>query len=111
LYRHVPEAAGAVDTWEVSTPLTTEHFASAPYGGTYGLAHTPARFLSRGLAPITPIRNLFLTGQDVAMCGVTGALAGAFSCASAILRRNLFRIAAAGDKEADLPAGLGRQAA
>jgi all-trans-retinol 13,14-reductase len=111
LYRHVPEAAGAVDRWEVSTPLTTEHFANAPYGGTYGLAHTPARFLSRGLTPITPIRNLYLTGQDVAMCGVTGALAGAFSCASAILHRNLFRTAATAARETVLPASRGRQAA
>lgn len=92
LYRHVPQTAGTVETWELSTPLSTRHFANAPHGETYGLAHTPARFLSPDLTPSTPIPNLFLTGQDVATSGVTGALAGAISCASAILHRNVFRL-------------------
>jgi len=95
LSHYVPEAAGAVETRELSTPLSTEHFANASAGATYGLAHMPARFLSRDLAPATPIPGLYLTGQDVAMCGVTGALAGAMACTSAILRRNVFSLVAA----------------
>jgi all-trans-retinol 13,14-reductase len=69
LYRQVPSTTGTVTTWELSTPLSTEHFANAPRGEMYGLAHTPRRFDSRDLGPRTPIRNLFLTGQDVGMCG------------------------------------------
>ena len=41
------------------------------------------------LRPQTPVRGLFLTGADVATCGVGGALIGGALCASAILRRNL----------------------
>ena len=92
LYRHVPAASGMVTTWELSTPLSTQHFANAPHGETYGLAHTPARFESRDLRPHTPIRNLFLTGQDIGMVGVVGALSGAVVTASAMLRRNMFGV-------------------
>jgi hypothetical protein len=42
------------------------------------------------LRSATPIRNLFLTGQDVSTCGVMGALAGAIATASAVVGRNLF---------------------
>jgi all-trans-retinol 13,14-reductase len=90
LSRHVPAASGTVTTWELSTPLSTQHFASAPHGEMYGLAHTPGRFESRDLSPRMPIRSLFLTGQDIGMCGVMGALSGAVVTASAMLRRNMF---------------------
>jgi all-trans-retinol 13,14-reductase len=92
LYRHVPAAAasGAVATWELSTPLSTQHFANAPRGEAYGLAHTPIRFESRDLGPRTSIRSLFLTGQDVGMCGVMGALSGALVTVSAMVGRNMF---------------------
>ena len=90
LYRHVPEVAGAIDAYELSTPLSTQHFVNAAHDETYGLAHGPARFMCRDLRPATPIRNLFLTGQDVSTCGVIGALAGAIATASAVLGRNLF---------------------
>jgi all-trans-retinol 13,14-reductase len=86
----VPAASGTVTTWELSTPLSTQHFANAPHGEMYGLAHTPGRFESRDLRPRMPIRSLFLTGQDIGMCGVMGALSGAVVTASAMLRRNMF---------------------
>ena len=90
LYRHVPAASGAVTACELSTPLSTRHFAGAPRGESYGLAHSPARFESRDVGPRTPIQRLFLTGQDVSMCGVMGALSGAATTASAMLGRNIF---------------------
>jgi all-trans-retinol 13,14-reductase len=75
---------------ELSTPLTTEHFANASHGAIYGLAHTPARFECRELRPRTPIQGLYLTGQDIGTCGVMGALSAAVATASVMLRRNLF---------------------
>jgi len=55
----------------------------------YGLSGTPERFGLRCLTPQTPIRGLYLTGQDVASPGVTGALFGGVLTVSAILKRNL----------------------
>jgi all-trans-retinol 13,14-reductase len=89
LYRHVPQVRGKVDVCELSTPLTTRHFADHPHGEIYGVDHTPSRFRQKWLRPQTPIRGLFLTGQDIATCGVAGALFGGVLAASAVLRRNL----------------------
>ena len=89
LQRHVPAARGHIEHAELSTPLTTRHFANYQAGEAYGLSVTPARFRLRGLCAQTPVRNLFLTGQDVTLLGVTGALFGGVVAASAILRRNL----------------------
>jgi len=90
LYLHVPGARGHVAHAELSTPLSTRHFTNHPRGEAYGLGHTPARFRLRSLGPRTPVAGLYLTGADVGLCGVMGALSGAVVCASAILRRNVF---------------------
>ena len=47
---HAPAVVAAVKTWELSTPLSTQHFANAPHGAIYGLAHTPVRFECRELS-------------------------------------------------------------
>jgi all-trans-retinol 13,14-reductase len=98
LRRHVPGVAGAVEHCELSTPLSTRHFANASRGEMYGLAHSPGRFECRGLRPSTPIGNLFLTGADVSTCGVAGALAGAMTTASVMLRRSMFGVAAKAER-------------
>ncbi len=87
---HAPEASRRVTYAELSTPLTTQHFAGALRGAIYGVGATPARFASRALSPRTPIRGLYLTGADACSEGVTGALFGGVMAASAILGRNLF---------------------
>lgn len=87
--RNVPAVAGKIDHAELSTPLTTRHFMNYGRGEAYGLAATPERFRLRSLTPHTSIRNLYLTGQDVASLGVAGALFGGVLTASAVLGRNL----------------------
>jgi all-trans-retinol 13,14-reductase len=89
LLRQVPSAAGPIDTMELSTPLTTSHFMNYGHGEIYGLSATPERFAIRGLGARTPIRGLYLTGQDVATLGVGGALFGGIVAASAALGKNL----------------------
>jgi all-trans-retinol 13,14-reductase len=89
LERLVPALAGKIDYAELSTPLSTRHFMNHRRGETYGLSATPERFRLRCLTPRTPIRNLYLTGQDVVTVGVAGALMGGVVTASALLRRNL----------------------
>jgi all-trans-retinol 13,14-reductase len=89
LERNVPATRGKIETAEISTPLSTRHFANYQNGEIYGAACVPARFRARVFGARTPIRNLFLTGQDACTAGVTGALFGGVITASAILKRNL----------------------
>lgn len=87
--RQVPTAAGHIEHAELSTPLSTRHFMNYGQGEIYGLSATPARYALRELGARTPVRGLFLTGQDVASLGVVGALFGGVMSASAVLKRNL----------------------
>ena len=89
LIRQVPILAGKIDYAELSTPLSTRHFMNYQHGEMYGLSGTTERFRLRCLTPKTPIRELYLTGQDVTSLGVTGALFGGVLTSSAILKRNL----------------------
>lgn len=89
LEQHVPAVRGKIDFAELSTPLSTRHFMNYQRGEAYGVSVTPARFRLRCLAPQTAVRNLYLTGQDVCMLGVMGAMMGGALTASAVLGRNM----------------------
>jgi all-trans-retinol 13,14-reductase len=89
LYEHVPQVRGRVAYSELSTPLSTRHFANHPSGEIYGANFTPERFRLKWLGARTPIRGLYLTGQDVVAHGVVGALYAGVVTASAVLGRNV----------------------
>jgi phytoene dehydrogenase-like protein len=89
LERQVPSVVGNIAHAELSTPVTTRHFMNYGHGEIYGIASTPARFGIRGLGARTPIRGLYLTGQDVSSLGVVGALYGGVISASVALGKNL----------------------
>ncbi|MBI2426033.1 MAG: NAD(P)/FAD-dependent oxidoreductase [Candidatus Hydrogenedentes bacterium] len=89
LFRLHPECRGHVAWAEVSTPLSTAHFANYASGEIYGLEHTPARFRLKWLRPRTPIPRLYLTGQDICTAGVAGALMSGLMTASAMLGKNM----------------------
>ena len=91
LYRVEPQLRGAVDCYELSTPLSTRHFSNYPRGEVYGLDHSPQRFRQRCLRVHTPIRHLYLTGQDVIVEGIAGAINSGLVTASAILRKSLIK--------------------
>lgn len=75
---------------ELSTPITTEHFANPACGAIYGLVSTPARYRNESLRPRTPIDGLFLSGCDIGTAGVMGAFIGGVLCAvSAEPRKSL----------------------
>lgn len=86
LYAQLPHLRGQVAFQEISTPLSTAHFAGYERGELYGLEHTPARFAEGFLKPTTPIRGLYLTGQDIVTCGVAGAMFGGVLTATSLLR-------------------------
>ncbi len=74
LYERLPALEGKVDYYEVSTPLSTNWFGGYREGELYGLAHTADRLKADWLTPRTSINGLWLTGQDILTCGVTGAM-------------------------------------
>ncbi|HVM90578.1 MAG TPA: FAD-dependent oxidoreductase, partial [Verrucomicrobiae bacterium] len=89
LYRVEPSLKGKIDYFEVSTPLSTRKYTNHPHGEIYGVAHTPKRFRQEWLKPYTPVKNLFLTGQDVMVASIAGGLMGGVLCASAIVKKDL----------------------
>ena len=91
LYKKIPQAKGKIEHYELSTPLTTQHFINYDKGEIYGLDHTPKRFRQRFLQPRTPIKNLYLTGQDVVTAGVAAALFSGVITASAMTGKNVMK--------------------
>jgi all-trans-retinol 13,14-reductase len=74
VYEKLPQLRGKVDYHEVSTPLSTNWFGGYQRGELYGLEHSRERLKQDWLRPKTKIPGLWLTGQDVLTCGVTGAM-------------------------------------
>ena len=90
LYEIVPQVKGHIEVCEISTPLSTKHFTNYSKGEIYGLEHSPQRFRYKWLRPQTPVKNLFLTGQDTLTVGLGGALFSGVITASTILKKNYF---------------------
>jgi all-trans-retinol 13,14-reductase len=84
LYARVPQVRGRIDYWEVSTPLSMQWFCGWERGELYGLDHDPSRLQQRWLRPRTRVPGLWLTGQDVMSCGVTGAMMGGLAAATSV---------------------------
>ena len=85
VYKHAPQVRGKVDYFELSTPLSTAHFNNYAQGQVYGLEHTPERFAQSWVKPRTPIKGLYLTGQDILFCGVASAMMSGVMTATNVL--------------------------
>src|SRR5262249_15961469 len=68
-----PHPEGRIDSVDVSTALSIQHYLGAHEGGAVGLEHAPSRFTDwevvRHLDMRTRIPGLWLTGQDTVTCG------------------------------------------
>lgn len=89
----LPGVRAHVEVAELSTPLSTKHFAGYEHGEIYGLRHDPLRFKQSWLRVDTPIDGLYLTGQDLVTCGVSGALiSGVLTAARVLGGRDAWRL-------------------
>ena len=88
LYKLEPQLQGKVEHYELSSPMTTRHFMNYDRGELYGIDHDPDRYRQKFLQPRTPIKNFYLTGQDIVTAGVAGALFAGFLTASAMTGKN-----------------------
>ena len=91
LFKRFPHLENKILHQELSSPLTTRHFVNYKAGEIYGIDHTPERFEQKFLTPRTPIKNLYLTGQDIVTAGIGGALFAGVITASAMLGKNLIK--------------------
>ena len=108
LYEKLPSLRGRVDYYEVSTPLSTNWFGGYQQGELYGLEHTAERLRSDWLSPRTGVKGLWLTGQDILTCGVTGAMMAGLMTTTAMvgvrrmgpLMKRIFNQSTASDRTA-----------
>lgn len=91
LYKQLPQVQDKINCYELSTPLTTQHFVNYGKGEIYGLDHSPSRFRQAFLKPRTPIKNFYLTGQDIVTAGVGGALFSGVLSAMAVNGKNVLK--------------------
>ena len=75
-FEHYPDLKSMVKFSELSTPLSTHHFARSHRGSIYGLASEPDRFLNEELIPKTGIKGFYMAGVDVMAPGIAGAIGG-----------------------------------
>jgi all-trans-retinol 13,14-reductase len=91
LFKQLPHLRDKVAYHELSSPLTTQHFVNYDKGEIYGLDHSPSRFRQRFLQPRTPIKNFYLTGQDIVSAGVGAALFSGVLTSSAMTGGNIMK--------------------
>jgi len=83
--RSFPQLRHLVQYQELSTPLSVEAFTSHFKGMVYGQTCTPDRLFENAWHVGTSIKSLFLTGSDVGVPGVNGAmLAGVMTSAKVL---------------------------
>ncbi|XP_048416829.1 all-trans-retinol 13,14-reductase-like [Stegostoma tigrinum] len=90
---YFPQLKDRIEYIRVGSPLSHEFYIASSRGEIYGANHDVSRFKPEVIASLragTPIKNLYLTGQDIFSCGFTGAIHGGLICASRVLHRNLY---------------------
>ena len=83
--RVIPGISTLVEACYVSTPLTFRDYTCTPQGSAYGLRKDFRQPLMALLSPRTPLPNLWLTGQNLALHGVHGVTMTALQTCAELL--------------------------
>ncbi|KAL6474995.1 hypothetical protein MHYP_G00160350 [Metynnis hypsauchen] len=73
---------------DITTPVTNVHYLGVYCGARYAAEHNLERFHVEVMAKNrcnTPVKNLFISGQDMFSCGIVGAVHGGLLFASTAL--------------------------
>ncbi|KAL4660500.1 putative all-trans-retinol 13,14-reductase [Arapaima gigas] len=90
---HFPKLRDKLVFMEPATPLTNMQYLGAQRGAMYSAEQNLDRFHAEAIARnrcSTPVKNLFISGQDVFSCGIAGALHGGLLCASTVLNHIVY---------------------
>jgi len=92
-YRNYPRLENRLKFYVGSTPRTLEKYLGSRKGCAYGVAPTPARFRANRewMNPQTPIKNLYLAGQDLVSPGLCGGMMGGVLAASSASSKCLLK--------------------
>jgi all-trans-retinol 13,14-reductase len=87
---NLPKSLEEVDHFEVGSPLTFAHYYKSQRGAFYGLDNDlkrfePKTFFLRLRPDVQEVPGLYLTGQDVMVDGMMGAMVGGVLCAQKVL--------------------------
>lgn len=80
----VPNLQSAISDFWTSSPLTWQRYTLAPMGCAFGTLKSTALPDDGLISPRTPIENLYLTGQSLAVHGLKGTLFSAKQTVNAI---------------------------
>ena len=87
-----PQLEGRMEYFQVGSPLTNVYYLGTQKGEVYGADHDVKRFSLEAIANMRPdigVPGLYLTGQDILLCGISGAMYGGLLSAMSITKRNL----------------------
>jgi all-trans-retinol 13,14-reductase len=80
-----PELDSAIESIEVSTPLTWRDYTGTPGGAMYGIEKDSGNYMHTMLLPRSKVPGLFFTGQNLNLHGAPGVTIGAVMTCAEIL--------------------------
>eukprot|EP01135_Chromosphaera_perkinsii_P009494 Nk52_evm37s1763 gene=Nk52_evmTU37s1763 len=91
VFSKFPTLRDKVAYYKVATPVTNNYYLHTLLGESYGMEHTPHRFVYDEITAFasSSVQDLYFSGQDIVSAGFSGAMFGGLLSASAVLGRPL----------------------
>ena len=81
--RYVPQLKGNIERFWTSTPLTYRDWTGTVEGSAFGVRKSSRNLMGTMLPAITPLENLYISGQNLNLHGMLGTMITAFKTCSA----------------------------